>query len=212
MKKVKKYNIFISFEGVDGSGKSTIINEVYDFFNNQNIKVFLTKEPGSDFDSTLQNLRKLIMENDVSPKLETLLFYSSRFEHINKYIKPALKNGELVITDRFSDSTFVYQTLKGVEEKFINSLDRELVNNFKPDITFLLDIDPKISLKRIFSNEKREVNRFDKEELCFFQEARKLYLELATKNPERFIIINANRSIEEIKKEIILMIETKIWK
>ncbi len=212
LRKVKKYNTFISFEGIDGSGKSTLINKIYQYFIEKNIDVFLTKEPGSDFDDTLQNLRKLIMENEMSPKLETLLFYSSRYEHINKYIKPKLEEGKIVITDRFSDSTYVYQLLKGVEKEFIDTIDKNLINNFKPTITFLLDIDPKLSLKRIFENGDREVNRFDKEKIDFFQKAREIYLELANNDTERFFVINANKDINEIKNEIINILEEKLWK
>ena len=198
---------FISFEGIDGSGKSTQIELVKKYLHKNKKKVLFTREPGGTFEAEL--IRKLILSKNkkikFDNKTEILLLLAARYEHYKKLIEPAITNGKIIICDRFIDSTLVYQCAGNNELKeFYFQISKSLINKFEPDLTILLDISPIKALERI--NERKNKNRYDKKNLSFFSNVRKNYNELA-KNNSRIQKLNAlndkNILAEKIRKLII---------
>ena len=202
---------FISFEGIDGSGKSTQIELVKKYLQKNKKKVLFTREPGGTFEAEL--IRKLILSKNkkikFDNKTEILLLLAARYEHYKKLIEPALTNGKIIICDRFIDSTLAYQCAENNELKeFYFQISKLLINKFEPDLTILLDISPIKALERI--NERKDKNRYDKKNLSFFSNVRKNYNELA-KNNSRIQKLNAlnDKKIlaEKIRKLIINLLK-----
>ncbi len=207
---MKKLNIFISFEGGEGTGKSTVSKIVKEKLENKGQKVYLTREPGGKDLLFAEDVRKIIMKHsDIDPITEILLFNASRREHVVKKINKHLNSGKLVISDRFEDSTIVYQGMvKGIDLEKIVMANNIAVDNNSPKYVFIFDLDPKIGLKRISDN-NRETNRFDKEGIDFHSKVRESYLTLARNNPNKYIILDATRNPEEIADKIITIIGNK---
>lgn len=208
---MKKYNIFITFEGGDGAGKSTVANLVSKKLQELSIKTLITREPGGKDLRFSEDIRKIIMNN---PKIdlltELLLFQASRKEHISKVIAPALDNGYLVISDRYIDSSTVYQgAVKGIPIKVVDKINNLVVQKFIPDLTIIFDIDPKLSLKRI-NNTSRKKNRFDHQTLNFHIKVRKEFLKLAKKNKKRCVIIDASKPLNQVVNDVLNLIVDKI--
>ena len=160
---------FISFEGIDGSGKSTQIELVKKYLHKNKKKVLFTREPGGTFEAEL--IRKLILSKNkkikFDNKTEILLLLAARYEHYKKLIEPAITNGKIIICDRFIDSTLAYQCAGNNElKKFYFQISKSLINKFEPDLTILLDISPIKALERI--NERKNKNRYDNKNLSFF--------------------------------------------
>ena len=202
---------FISFEGIDGSGKSTQIELVKKYLHKNKKKVLFTREPGGTFEAEL--IRKLILSKNkkikFDNKTEILLLLAARYEHYKKLIEPAITNGKIIICDRFIDSTLAYQCAGNNKLKeFYYQISKPLINNFKPDLTILLDISPIKALERI--NERKNKNRYDNKNLSFFSKVRKNYNELA-KNNSRIQKLNAlidkNVLAEKIRKLIINLLK-----
>ena len=195
--------ILITFEGIDGSGKSTQIRRLKNFLKKNNIKNFIfTREPGgSELGKKVKNL--LINKNNsiISKEAQILLLLAARYEHYKKLILPLLKKNKIVISDRFQDSTFAYQceNNKDLQDLLIN-FNHLLFKGFKPDLTFLLDINPNVSLKRI--SKRKTNNAFDKKALSFYKKVRSSYLKLANKN-NRVKVINAEANQSEVFNKII---------
>jgi len=200
---------FISFEGGEGSGKTTQIKLLANWI--QSVwrgKVTQTREPGGTHGAEL--IRQLLVTGDKErwdSVTEALLMTASRRDNLMRIIKPALDDGDAVITDRFFDSTSVYQGLVGgVAPEIITALNTLCLNHINPDITILLDIDPELGLKRSTRVENAET-RFEDMGLEFHQRVRKAYLELAQSNPDRFIVIDASRNEKAIHDDIIDQLE-----
>ena len=200
---------FISFEGGEGSGKTTQIKLLANWI--QSVwrgKVTQTREPGGTHGAEL--IRQLLVTGDKErwdSVTEALLMTASRRDNLMRVIKPALDDGDAVITDRFFDSTSVYQGLVGgVAPEIITALNTLCLNHISPDITILLDIDPELGLKRSNRVENAET-RFEDMGLEFHQRVRKAYLELAQSNPDRFIVIDASRNEKAIHDDIIAQLE-----
>lgn len=193
---------FFTFEGVEGAGKSTVIKLLFEKLKNDGHDVFITREPGGLDLKFAEEIRKIIFKyKDIDSYTELFLFSAARREHINKVIIPNLEKGKIVICDRFIDSTLAYQT-EQVKFKEATIINKIAINKLLPSKTFLLDIDPKISLKRIQESKKREVNKFDNQELDYHWIIREKYLNLAKKNKDRFIKIDANNSIQNVVEEV----------
>ena len=201
---MKKYNMFIALEGGEGTGKSTIAKLVKNKLESIGEDVFLTREPGGRGLAFAEDIRNIIMKHgDIDPTTELLLFNAARREHMVKKIIPALKYGKVVISDRFSDSTIVYQGIvKGVDEKTILLANNISVQNNGPAIVFIFDLDPKTGLRRIIDNE-RETNRFDNEGLKFHSKIRDGYKKLYKSNKDKYILIDATQSPDVIANFII---------
>ena len=200
---------FISFEGGEGSGKTTQIKLLANWI--QSVwrgKVTQTREPGGTHGAEL--IRQLLVTGDKErwdSVTEALLMTASRRDNLMRIIKPALDDNDAVITDRFFDSTSVYQGLVGgVAPEIITAFNTLCLNHISPDITILLDIDPELGLKRSTRVENAET-RFEDMGLEFHQRVRKAYLELAQSNPDRFIVIDASRNEKVIHDDIIAQLE-----
>ena len=207
MKKNKK-GLFLTFEGPEASGKSTQIKLLKNFFLKNNIKFLVTREPGGTLIS--EKIRNILLnkENIINPAEEILLLMASRLNHINTVIKPALKKNIVVISDRFADSTFVYQ---GYVNKFglkesIN-LHKKILNNFLPYRTFLFLLPSKEIIQRL--KKRKKFNKYDKIDIHFHKKVISGYKKIS-KNNKRFININANLSEYFIHRKIIKTIDKLI--
>lgn len=197
-----KRGVFISFEGIEGSGKSTQAKLLKEFLINSGYDVLLTAEPGGT--RIGEEIRRLILSLDnknMLPLTELLLYNASRIQHIEEIILPSLKIGFVVITDRFTDSTIAYQGYgRKISIDLIIEVDRLINNSLRPDLTILLDLDPKEGLKR---NERlNKKDRLELEDLEFHERVRRGYLEIASKEPDRIKVINASESIEVVHSEV----------
>ena len=206
--KFKNQRLFISFEGPEASGKSTQIKLLQKFFKNKKIPFLVTREPGGT--SVSEKLRKIILDKKqlISTTEEVLLLMSSRLNHINRVIKPALKNGKIVITDRFADSTFVYQGfVNNYGLKKTMNLHKELLNNFLPSKTFLFLLPVNEINKRL---KKRKItNKYDKIDTAFHSKVISGYKKLS-KNNKRFVKINAELEVDKIQETVLKSIKKLI--
>ena len=190
---------FISFEGGEGSGKSTQIKLLAKKLAKYG-DVITTREPGGTIEAEI--IRNLLVKgekNKWSGVVETLLLYAARKDHIDKVIVPNLNNNKWVLCDRFKESTIVYQGYgKNVDIKLIKKLDKLITDNLTPSLTFILDIDPKIGLKRSIRKANTET-RYEKMSLSFHNKIRKGFKKIASTNKRNFKLINANQDIDLIK-------------
>ena len=190
---------FISFEGIEGTGKSTQAKLLQQGLLGLGYEVILTEEPGGTLISL--RIREILLSVDhtnMKPLTELLLYNAARAQHIEEVILPALNRGAVVITDRFTDSTFAYQGYgRGIDLDLLESIDKIATNGLRPDITVLLDLDVETGLKR-----NRRINKTDRlelEDVEFHKRVRKGYHELAAKEPERIKVLDASGGIEELK-------------
>ena len=196
---------FITFEGVDGAGKSTHIDEVISFLESQKIAVKRTREPGGT--KLGEKLRELLLHDEMDPETETLLMFAARRQHIAEIIKPALDEGVFVVSDRFTDATYAYQYGgKQVAYSKIQTLEAWVHPDLKADLTLLFDLPVEISIDRLKKN--RRPDKFEKESEAFFNRLRNVYLDLARQHPNRYRIINANQTIESVSHDVIEAIRT----
>lgn len=197
-----KPGIFISLEGIDGSGKTTQREVIKEYLQSIWRPHTITREPGGTPMAEL--IRELILrphDEPVDIVTESLLFYASRKQHIERVIKPHLTAGNVVVSDRFSDSTYSYQYAKGIAPEKIDAIELVAIGNFKPDITFYFDIDIDTSLER--ANARGKLDRMETE---FIQSAQRViegYNMRVQADPMRFIIIDAKQSIEDVTKDIL---------
>ena len=192
---------FITFEGPEGCGKSTQSRRLSRFLRSKGFPVVVSREPGGT--RIGEAVRRLLLNsrNHFSPLVEVFLYELSRFELVRQVIRPALKEGKVAISDRFSDSTIVYQGMAGgVPVGFIRRLDRKICSGVAPDLTFLLDVPVTQGLRRSFKK-KGSLDRMEKKSLAFHRRVRNGYLTLCRKNAKRFRLIR-NGSKQKIKKQI----------
>ena len=193
-------SLFITFEGGEGSGKSFQSNVLYKLLMRDEIPAIQTREPGGT--PLGEEITKCLkwQASPISPLAELLLFNASRSHLVETVINPALKEGKVVICDRFTDSTVVYQGFgRQLDMETIEKINTLATGGLKPDLTILMDILPGIGLARK-RGQKRD--RFEKESLTFHNKVRKGYLELAAKEPDRWLVIDAGKSKEDIAREI----------
>lgn len=208
--------VFITFEGGEGSGKSLQLKRFAEYLTTKGKTVVQTREPGGT--EVGKEIRRLLVEGDkdkFDELTELLLFYADRRIDLQKVILPALNDNKIVLSDRFNDSTIAYQYYgsgKFSDTKIMDTLYQLVAGSFKPHLTFLLDIDVKIGLERSFKKAQTMANkelRFENVDISFHERLRQGYLKLAQNEPERFIIINAADSIENVTQEIIQKFEAK---
>ncbi len=184
-------NLFITFEGIDGSGKSTQATLLENRFSQMHCPVVLTKEPGGT--ALGEKIRKILLNEDMNPVSEFLLFASDRREHIEKVVQPSLLKGKVVISDRFADSSVVYQGFgRGVSLNFIREIHQNILKGLKPDLTFIIDVPPAVSIERI-----RKKDRIEKNGIGFLERVRKGYIKIS-KLEERFIMIDGTDAPEKL--------------
>ena len=193
--------LFITFEGIDGCGKTTQINFLTERFAKMKKPVVKTEEPGGTAGSN--EIRKILLrENNFQWSVETeaLLFMAARNDHVEKVIKPSINDNKIVICDRFMDSTLVYQGMRSSRAKQL-SLDLFRLIAINPDITFLIDMEPEIALRRALRRSTKE-DRFENYGISFQRELRKNFLDIAHKHSDRIRIIDGNQTPEDVAAQI----------
>jgi dTMP kinase len=188
--------IFVTFEGIDASGKTTQFKKLVDYLKRKKLPVVSFREPGGE--KVSEKIRKILLDSksSIDPQTELLLYIASRAQLTLQKIIPALKIGKIVVCDRFFDSTLAYQGYgRGIDLTLIETLNRFSTGNLKPDLTILIDIPIKVSLKRA-GNKKKD--RLEKEGIKFYQRVREGYLEIAKKAKGRVKIIEGQGGVEEI--------------
>ena len=203
-------NQFITFEGGEGSGKSTQINLLHNFLIEKGKDVISTREPGGT--PSAEIIRDLLTKGDAdrwSPATEALLMWAARSEHVEKLIKPSLDKGKWVLCDRFYHSTYAYQGVGhnlGIENMRI--IKKIIIGEITPNLTFILDIDPVNGIGRTKNRVSNE-DRFEKMNLTFHNNLRKAFIQFSKKNPKRFIVIDAELSLEKISEIISSEVQTR---
>lgn len=203
-----KKGIFITFEGPDGAGKSTIIQMVANEIKN----VQLTREPGGI--DIAEQIRRVILDKEntaMDPRTEALLYAAARRQHLIEKVKPALEAGKVVLCDRFVDSSLAYQGYArglGIDEVF--SINQFAIEQMMPDLTIYFDIEPELGLGRINKNKGREVNRLDLEAIDFHQKVREGYYQIIDRFPDRIVKIDASGTIDEVYQNTLKVVTDKL--
>jgi dTMP kinase len=194
--------IFITFEGVEGAGKTTNIEFIAEKIKQAGHQIVLTREPGGT--KIGEAIRDILLSKDL-PEMhhdtELLLMFAARAEHIQRVILPALHEGKWVLCDRFTDASYAYQGAgRGIDLKRIAALENWVQGELRPDYTFLFDLDAKTGLAR--AKRRGETDRFEQQHIDFFNKVRQQYLKLAEKNPQRFKIIHAQHDLQTVQQQI----------
>lgn len=192
---------FITLDGIDGSGKSTHLATIKNWFEQQQLPVLFTREPGGT--AIGETLREILLNpaTQASLRTETLLMFAARQQHLEEVILPALQQGISVVSDRFTDATFAYQGGgRGVPFADIETLENWVQGSLRPDLTLILDVPLEVSMERI--NRSREKDRFEQEQADFFTRVRAAYLQRAQAAPQHYAIIDSNRELAEVQAEI----------
>jgi len=206
--------MFITLEGPEGSGKTTAVEFAVKKLEEMGYQIVRTREPGGTPIS--EEIRNVILDKkntSMDGRTEALLYAASRRQHLVEKVWPALKEGKIVICDRYLDSSLAYQGgARGLGIDEVLNINLFATENTWPDLTLLFDIKPEEGLKRIAANANREVNRLDLEKIEFHQKVRESFLSLAKRFPERFVIIDASKSREEVAKDTLEAIMTRLCK
>jgi len=211
--------MFISFEGIEGSGKTTQIKHVAEFLKRKGHDCIITREPGGT--KIGGKIRSILLDpksKDMDPLTELLLYIADRAQHINELVKPLLTEGKTVLCDRFYDATVAYQGFaRGLDINLINRLNKLILEDLKPNITILLDLSPEIGLSRAWKQIDKGIResietRFEEEKLSFHKKVREGYLELARLEHERFRVIDASMDENQVQEEILKIFNSDIVK
>ena len=202
---------FITLEGIEGAGKSTVARFVFDWFKSRNIAALLTREPGGT--PLAERVRELVLKPDgeaIPPAAETLLMFAARSIHLANLIRPALARGEWVICDRFTDATRAYQGGgRGLDPAGIEALATLVHPDLRPDLTLLLDLPVAQGLARAQAR-RGQIDRFEQERAPFFERVRTAYLAVAHAEPERFCIVDAGRELPQVQAAVTQALEA-LW-
>jgi dTMP kinase len=197
---------FITFEGGEGAGKSTQVRLLKEWLTEQGISVVTSREPGATHGGEL--IRNLLVQGEQNrwdAETDVLLFMAARRDNLTKIIWPETQKGTWVLCDRFQDSTLAYQCFgRGLERTRVEAVYHFIAGNFKPDLTFLLDIDPRLGVERALKGKNRATheNRFENFDFSFHETLQAAYHTLAKEEPDRFVVIDANRDIETIQQAL----------
>ena len=206
--------MFITLEGPEGSGKTTAVEYAVNKLIEMGYEIVRTREPGGT--PIAEQIRNVILDKAntmMDPRTEALLYAASRRQHLVEKVWPAIKEGKIVVCDRFLDSSLAYQGgARGLGIEEILNVNLFATENHWPDLTLLFDIDPTIGLARIASNASREVNRLDLEKLDFHNKVRNTFLELSKRYPDRYIVIDASKPREEVAKDTLDAILSRLCK
>ena len=202
-----KKGLFVTLEGIEGAGKSTVVDFIEDFLTKEGHVVIKTREPGGTVIG--EQIREILLKNENSTltyDTELLLVFSARAQHIQEVILPALSLGKTILCDRFTDASYAYQGGgRGIDASRINLLEKWVQGDLRPNLTLLFDLDVSIGMQR--TKERSNADRFEREEINFFEKIRNTYLERAKKEPQRFRIINSASSLENVKEQIVTILK-----
>lgn len=206
--------MFITLEGPEGSGKTTAVEAAVNKLIEMGYQIVRTREPGGT--AIAEQIRNVILDKNntaMDPRTEALLYAASRRQHLVEKVWPALKEGKIVICDRYLDSSLAYQGgARGLGVDNILNINLFATENTWPDLTLLFDIDPKLGLERIAKNADREVNRLDLEKIEFHNKVRQTFLDLAKRFPDRFVIIDASKSRQQVAEDTLKAILERLCK
>lgn len=201
-------SVFVTLEGIEGAGKSTVARAVGEWLGRRSIRATLTREPGGT--PLAERVRQIVLERGeerLSAETETLLMFAARGIHLENLIRPALERGEWVVCDRFTDATRAYQGGgRGVDAVWIESLARQVHGGLEPDCTLLLDLPVPVGLERARSRRAGTADRFEVETQAFFERVRAVYLELAQREPRRFHVIDAAAPLEAVERQVLAVL------
>lgn len=203
-----KYGRLITFEGIEGCGKSTLAKELYEYLKSKNYKVIFTREPGGG--KLGEKIREILLSNEfeIPDYSELFLFLASRYEHTKNVIIPKLKEGYIVISDRYMDSTIAYQGYgRKINLKLLEKLNEIATLGIKPDLTFLIDLPEEISFNRL---KDKILDRIESEEIEFYKRVRFGYIEIARNEPLRFIILDGTMELQTLKQKVFEITENLI--
>jgi dTMP kinase len=190
---------FISFEGIDGAGKSTHIGFVADFLTQRGKTVVASREPGGT--ALGEKLRELLLHENMNLETEALLMFASRREHMAQVIEPAMARGEWVLSDRFTDASFAYQSGgRGMDRSKMETLEQWVHPHLQPDLTLLFDVPLEVARQRLDAT--RTLDKFEQEQADFFSRCRNEYLRRAAQFPQRIVVIDSTKSFEETRANI----------
>ncbi len=208
----KGYGIFITFEGLDGCGKTTQAHKASQWFREQGYSVLYTREPGGTMVS--EQIRSILLNpenSNLAVQTELLLYLAARLQHLQELILPAMEKGQLVLCDRFHDSTVAYQGFgRRLELKGIQTIVQEWIEPHYPTLTVLLKITPQIAMLRMKQQRAGKRNRLDKESISFFERVAEGYATLVEKAPERFVQLDASWSIESVHQAVIAALSKRL--
>jgi dTMP kinase len=198
---------FISFEGIDGAGKSTHVERVAEHLRQAGRTVVVTREPGGT--PLAERLRAMVLETSMDAMTEALLVFAARRDHVEQVIRPALARGETVLCDRFTDATFAYQGAgRGFDLKVLSQLEGWVHGDLQPGLTFWFDASPRIAAERRAS--ARAADRFEALDLAFFERVREGYLARMNASPDRFVRIDADQDREAVARQVEAVLETRL--
>jgi dTMP kinase len=203
-----KYGRLITFEGIEGCGKSTLAKELYEYLKSKNYKVIFTREPGGG--KLGEKIREILLSNEfeIPDYSELFLFLASRYDHTKNVIIPRLKEGYIVISDRYMDSTIAYQGYgRKIDLKLLEKLNEIATLGIKPDLTFLIDLPEEISFNRL---KDKVLDRIESEEIEFYKRVRFGYIEIARNEPLRFIILDGTMELQTLKQKVFEITENLI--
>lgn len=206
--------MFITLEGPEGSGKTTAVETAVNKLIEMGYQIVRTREPGGT--PIAEQIRNVILDKDntaMDPRTEALLYAASRRQHLVEKVWPALKEGKIVICDRYLDSSLAYQGgARGLGVDNILNINLFATENTWPDLTLLFDIKPEVGLERIAKNADREVNRLDLEKIEFHNKVRQTFLDLSKRYPDRFVVIDASQSREKVAEDTLQAILSRLCK
>lgn len=201
---------FITFEGIDGAGKSSHVTWLAEWLREQGKTVHMTREPGGT--ALGEKLRQLLLSEPMHLETETLLMFAARREHLAELIEPALMRGEWVVCDRFTDASYAYQGGgRGLDRTKLVNLEHWVHGHIQPDLTLLFDLPTEVARERIALTE-RHLDRFEQEKADFYARVRQAYLERAASYPDRIRVIQADHSLESVRKTLEDIIATNWFK
>ena len=206
--------VFITVEGGEGCGKSTVLNLVIDRLKNEGFDAIVTREPGGiDISEQIRNVILDVKNTKMDKVTESLLYVAARRQHVVEKLQPLLSEGKIVISDRFVDSNLVYQGVsRGVGIDTVWEMNKFAIEDCMPSLTILFDLDPDIGQQRISANKQREFNRLDQEKMDFHYKVREGYLEVAKKYSDRIKVVDASKTIEEVVEDVYNLIKSEIEK
>lgn len=204
--------MFVTIEGPEGSGKSSVTKEVVRRLEEEGFEVVLTREPGGT--PIAEQIRNVILDKAntaMDPMTEAMLYAASRRQHLVEKVWPLSKEGKIIISDRFLDSSLAYQGgARGLGIDKILALNQYATEGYYPELTLLFDVDPRIGLARIAANKGREVNRLDLEKIDFHDSVRKTFLDLAKRFPDRYVVLDASKPFNQVVEDAYNAVKEKL--